>query len=226
MKWFTRFPQKVIDPIYLNNMIEATKLFINWFRNIISNFSYSSTEYAAMLSKMHKIVSNGYSGYTHSNGPLIENNDFRDATGWNPVLQKSWFVDIPDTLIIRPALKYILSDQSHWLENLGENYILHLPDAKYVPYYLGILAKLMNEMRWAYFHQKELDLVNLANYMQLFVVGHPFKKINFSICMAQINAILYLNQYKYLYHEYMDFACFVYNYNIIEDMFVGRVRGY
>jgi hypothetical protein len=69
-EWFTRFPQKDINQIYLNNMIEATELFMNWFNT-------GTDSYIDMLAEMHKIVSNGYSGHTSTRGPLITRNGFR-----------------------------------------------------------------------------------------------------------------------------------------------------
>lgn len=212
-KWFTRFPQEVIDPVYLNSITEATKFFMAWFSNGV-------VTYTSMLAKMHKIVSkNGYLGYTCSSGPLVVNNGFRgdEPAAWYPILKKEWFTGISDEHIIRPKVKNVPPEQGHWLQNLAKGYQLHLPDGKYVRNYLHLLGRLMDEIRLP--HGSNL-LVALANYMQLFVVGHPFEKINFSICMAQINTILYMKGYKTLYHRWMDFECFLYDYTDIESKFV------
>lgn len=74
----------------------------------------------------------------------------------------------------------------------------------------------MNEIK------QDNELTLLARYMQLFVIGHPFEKVNFSICMAQINAILYIRNCKTLYHEYMDFECFLYDTDVIEEKFMKK----
>lgn len=214
-EWFTRFPQEAIDPVYLNSITEATKFFMNWFSNGV-------VSYTTMLAKMHKIVSkNGYSGYTCSKGPLVINNGFRSdkPTAWYPTLKKEWFTGIPNDPIIKPKVKNVPLGQEHWLQNLDEGYQLHLPDGKYVHNYLDLLDRTMKEIRLPYGSNL---LVALANYMQLFVVAHPFEKINFSICMAQINAILYMKGYETLYHGWMDFECFLYNYTDIEFKFVAQ----
>lgn len=212
-EWFTRFSQKDISPVYLDNITRATKFFMHWFCN-------GAVSYNAMLIEMHEIVFDGYFGYTCSNGPLRMNKGFRGDTDWFPVLKKEWFTNIPNEPIIRPKVKNIPIEQSHWLQNLDEGYMLHLPNEKYVHNYL----KLMNELMEGIRQSIELDLVALANYMQLFVIGHPFEKVNFSVCMAQINAILYMKGYKTLYHEYMDFECFLYDHDVIENKFVSKIR--
>lgn len=219
-EWFTRFPQKNINQIYLDNITRATKFFMDWFCN-------GTIPYTTMLAKMHKIVSDGYSGYTCNHGPLVVNKGFRGAntTKWYPILKKEWFTDIPNVPVIRPKIKNIPIEQSHWLQNLDEGYQLHLPDGKYVCNYLKLMSRLMNNLMDSFRQSPdELNPVTLANYMQLFVVGHPFEKINFSICMAQVNAILYMRGYKTLYHEFMDFECFLYDYDVIENKFVKQVN--
>lgn len=209
-EWFTRFPQKSINQTYLKNMVEATRLFMNWF-------NAGTNSYIEILSKMHKIVSKDYSGHTSSRSPLIVRNSFRDKdTEWFPVLRKDWFDS--DKITLHPKVKGMPVEQSHWLEDIEEGYMLHLPDGKYVHNYLNLMSKLIENTRTS----NALNLKLLVNYIQLFVIGHPFEKINYSICMAQINAILHMKGFKTLYHEYLDFECFAYDYDVIEDKFLKK----
>lgn len=82
-----------------------------------------------------------------------------------------------------------------------------------MPAFLGVMADIMEQLK------SEFSIPLLANYIQYFVIGHPFKAINFSICMAQVNALLYLAGFDPIYHEHLDFACFVYDYYRIEAIF-------
>ncbi len=210
--WFTRFYQKDIDQKYLNNMCKATMFFMNWF-------TCSDTSYKDMLVKMHEIATDGYQGYTNSNYLLVVSNGFRGdrTTTWYPILKKKWFSGIGDKPIIRPEVKGFPKWMSHWLENTDEGYVLHLPDSGFVQNYLHKLAQVMERLK------SGITLAMLARYIQLFVIAHPFEKVNYSILMAQVSALLVKKGCKPMYHGYLDFECFVYDYDKIEKTFIDMV---
>lgn len=214
--WFTRFEQPELDDTYFHNMMNATAYFRKWFMHA------GDVTYKVMLQKMHEIVADGYQGYTNSNYILKVPNGFRGdrRTTWYPILKKKWFdIDskIGDT--IRPVVKGVPKAMTHYLDNTDEGYVLHLPDGKYVRCYLHMLRSVMCGLK------QGVSLSMLATYIQLFVIGHPFEKINYSICMAQVNAILYLKGYSTVFHGWLDFECFVYDYERIEKSFIKMVRG-
>lgn len=215
-KWFIRGPQAHVDEIYMTNMIEATQFFMRWYFSV-GNFSFRN-----MLKHMHRIVSRDYQGHTNSNYILKVCNGFRGErnTTWYPILKKCWFTDIPDVKNIRPTLPFIGSEMGHRLENTEEGYVLHLPDSKYVVHYLARMETLMNRIRNN--SSKPLDLDVVVAYIQMFVVGHPFEKINFSVCMAQVNAMLYTNGLKPVYHGWFDFECFMYDYRKLVKIFRAK----
>lgn len=214
-KWFTRGPQAVVDETYLKNMVQATQFFMRWLK-CDGGFSFR-----AMLKHMHRLVSHNYQGHTKGNYILKSSDDFRGQpnTTWHPVLKKRWFTGIGDEQIIRPALPYVTPKMSHYLENTDEGYVLHLPDSKYVSFYLTRMEVLMSSLA----RKRLLDLDVLVAYIQLFVIGHPFEKINFSICMAQVNAILYINGLEPIYHGWLDFECFMYDYDRLMEIFLAKV---
>lgn len=213
--WFTRFEQPDVDDTYFHNMMEATAYFRKWFVHS------GDVTYKDMLQKMHEMVGDGYQGYTNSNYILKVSHGFRGdrRTTWYPILKKKWFDIETNEEIIRPVVKSVPNFMTHYLENTDEGYVLHLPDGKYVRNYLFIL-------KWAMVNLKRrVSLEQLARYIQLFVIGHPFEKINYSICMAQVNAILDWAGHKTVFHGWLDFECFVYDYDRIEKNFIKMVRG-
>lgn len=218
---FTRFPQKDAYSEYLRNITKATEFFIEWFR---SEFSIS---YREMLIKMHQIVTNGYGGYTGGSTEKVRSL-FRNHSGVpkikQSILKKEWYnIDLTGQQYRFPQIKGIPIHLSHHVINLDEGYKLILPKAKMVPYYLCKLESRMNALIPYCVKPGIYHLHLLVNYMNVFVIAHPFEKVNFSICMAQVNAILYMWGYDTLYHEYMDFECFLYDSDVIEDNFVRRI---
>jgi hypothetical protein len=213
--WFTRIEQDTIDQTYLDNMVTATKYFIDWWR-------FQTVPYQDMLIGMHRIVARGYSGYTntHREKIYVVRSKFRGDVGnvWYPILKKDWYKVTHTAKIIRPRVKHVPPDKSHWLDNEEDGYVLHLPHEKHVRMYVELMEVLMLRLK------QGVCLTTLANYMNLFVIGHPFERINYSICMAQINAVLWLNGYEPMLHDYMDFKCFLFDSDIIEKHFISRVK--
>ena len=216
--WFTRFYQEQIDITYVKNMMVTTNYFIHWFK-------YGKKSYAEMLLGAHQIVSNGYVGRTNGSHQTEEISKFRVSgipllsDGTVPKLEKNWFRELELPPTIRPFIPKIPTELTHWVKNKENAYFLYLPDAKYLPYYLYTLNCTMDKLK------REITLELLAEYIQLFVIAHPFEKINFSICMSQINALLSLSGYKTIYHGYLDFNCFLYDYDKIENIFINKVKG-
>jgi len=214
-KWFTRGPQSHVDESYMRNMKDATQFFMRWYKFPVMSFRN-------MLKHMHRLVAvDGYQGYTNSNYILKVCDGFRGErdTTWYPVLKKQWFSDVPAELIIRPAVPYMPESMSHWLKTVDEGYELHLPDSKYVSLHLLLMEILIQKIR----ANRPLDLESLVAYIQLFVIGHPFEKINFSICMAQVNAILWIKGFEPVYHGWLDFECFMYDYSRLAEIFRAKI---
>jgi len=74
--------------------------------------------------------------------------------------------------------------------------------------------------------KNRITLKTLAEYIQLFVIAHPFERINYSILMAQVNAMLVTKKCKPIHHGYLDFDCFIYSSDIIEKAFIQCVAQY
>jgi hypothetical protein len=209
--WFTRFEQVDASPQYLANMEEATEHFMTWF--------VVGQDYVTMLTTMHEVATrNGYSGYTNTNGPIVPiSSAFRGVNkeAWRPLLKKNWFsgVNIYRNGIIKPCLKTLDLQGCHHLINRHHGYELHLPNEDRVLDFLARMETVMETLRYTF----SADL--LAEYIQLFVVGHPFERVNYAVCMAQVNAVLYHYGYKPLLHGYFDFDCFIYDYDRIEKIF-------
>lgn len=216
--WFTRFYQEQIDNTYVKNMMVATNCFIHWSK-------YRKESYSKMLIRIHRIIANGYSGIT--NGLVTDNivSEFRVFgkplldDGLVPRADKNWFSGVENTFIIKPLIPKIPMELSHWIENKPTQYYINFPDAKHLPYYLYTLDYLMGQLK------EKFTLELLAEYIHIFVIAHPFEKINFSLCMAQVNALLSLNGYKPIYHGYLDFNCMLYNYSRIKNIFINKVKG-
>ncbi len=211
--WFTRKHQEDIDPVYLSNMIRATKYFTGWFKGCFD------TSYERMLKRMHHMAcANGYRG-SHGNGSDVDDK-WRQHWSSDWMLKKEWYTGVCELpgRMITPRVEHVPTGvDHHWLEVIDGGYKLHLSNAKFVPHYVYALSGLMSYMK------RSNSPVLLANYMHLFIITHPFERVNFSVCMAQVNAILDMNGYETLYHEYIDFACFLYDSDIIEKMFVSRL---
>ena len=214
--WFTRFEQKDVRPSYLENMRAATEYFMEWF--VIGD------DYLGMLTHMHRLATRrGYSGFTNTRGPIVPiDSAFRGVNreAWRPLLKKDWFKDINVYMTgkIKPCLAAIDLQGSHWLVDRQQGYELHLPHENRVLDYLAQLAKLMDILR------SEFDAKIMANYVQTFVVGHPFERVNYSVCMAQVNAMLWHYGYKTFFHGYFDFDCFMYDYPRIEKIFQAKLE--
>lgn len=212
---YTRFPQEHIDKEYLRNMEEVTAYFIRWFED-------GDIAFDEMLVELHILASHGgYTGYTNCEAPMVIDHLFRGkpGTSWRPVLKKSWYSYVPDRKRIYPVLKDSSVRNIHYVLNKPEGYELYLPHEKYVSRFLGLMSEIMEGLKNGFSTKR------LANYIQYFVIGHPFKAINFSICMAQVNTILYLAGRQPIYHRHLDFACFVYSYDRIEKIFEEMING-
>ncbi len=220
-KWFTRFKQSRIDSQYLTNMIEATEFFTKWaFGPVAQGFN-------AMLQDMHRIASaGGYTGHTNrsdNHSPLVSvAGQFRgmNKESWRPLLKKKWFATLHDDdgLDIWPELDAINLQELHHLVNRDDGYELHLPHERNVPMFLTAMAETMSKLK------DRFSVSALANYIQYFVVGHPFERVNFSVCMAQVNAVLWNYGYEPIYHEYLDFECFVYDCDVIKNIVNDKLK--
>ena len=215
--WFTRFEQKSIDPRYLKNIIEATNYFQSWFSG------KHAASFTDMLTTMHRLaIRGGYIGHTATDGPVVPlGSAFRGVNkgAWRPLLKKKWFTEVlvyADSNIY-PTIRLISLRGTHHLVERETGYELHLPREDCIPDFLWRMQTIMEGLRCMF--SAEL----LAEYIQLFVVGHPFEKVNYSICMAQVNAILDYYGYKPLLHQWFDFDCFVYDYDRIEEIFETRL---
>lgn len=217
--WFTRFEQDHVDSQYLTNIMNTTNYFRAWF------FGRHAASFKDMLVSMHKLATRaGYMGYTNTDGPLVPLvSEFRGTNkeAWRPVLKKKWFGSFQVNVLgsgIWPTLRALGLQGSHHLIVRKDGYELHLPHEDRVPDFLYRMEIIMETLRFAFC----ADL--LAEYIQCFVVGHPFERVNFSICMAQVNAILYHYGFKSLYHEWFDFDCFIYDHDCIEQKFTSRIE--
>jgi len=214
--WFTRFEQDHVDPQYLKNMEDATHYFQSWFSG------RHEARFCDMLMSMHKLVSaGGYTGFTNTDGPYVATtSQFRGVTkdSWRPLLKKGWFKGLPNTEKIVPVFRAERLTGTLHLVNLPTGYELHLPHEDHVFAFLSEMQDCMFVLRDTFCAEL------LANYIQYFVAGHPFERINFSICMAQVNAILYHYGWEPLHHEYFDFDCFAYDYGRLETKFLTRLK--
>lgn len=207
--WFTRFYQEGIDSNYLHNMIELTQHFIGWFK-------WGKISYAEMLLESHEIATQDYMGYTKGNSE--PHKGFRTTDIPVVALNKKWYVN-EKTHDFIPKIPSVSVVHRHRIEISKSAYLLNLPLANYLPVYLYNMDRVVGELR------HEIKLEKLAEYIQLFVIGHPFYKVNFSICMAQVNTLLSLAGYSPIYHGYLDFNCFLYDYDMLKEIFINKVKG-
>jgi hypothetical protein len=176
-----------------------------------------------MLVKMHEITKRSYNGYTHcSKAPAHIISEFRNESRplYTPHLKKEWYQTETNRKALFPKIKNIPNSVTHKIIDVGKSYQLFLPGAQYLNQYLANMENVMDDIK------RGADLRALAHYMHLFVIAHPFEKINNSICMAQINTILKLKGYSDIFHKYLDFDCFVYDYPRIEEKFITEVKSY
>ena len=217
-KWFTRFNQPTIDETYYKNMCAATNYFMCWFGR------ENRASYRDMLLTMHDMVTDGYSGHTNvSNYIVAMSEGFRGDknSSWHPVLKKEWFTGIVNEAVRRPELKYVPKLYSHELTDTAAGWELHLPRDKYVHIYVDVLGDIMRSLK----DERDFSLELLANYIQTFIIGHPFERVNYSVCMSQVNALLYMKGFNPVYHGYFDFECFMYDHDRIEKNFIKMVKG-
>jgi hypothetical protein len=216
--WFTRFFQTNLDDRYFDNMCEATRQFYDWF------VGETKDDYVGMLTGMHQFATRGgYNGFTNTDGPMVPVfSCFRGIKkeAWRPMLKKKWFtnVNVNQRGLVKPCLKHIPLQGSHHLVDREAGYELHLPDTDRVVDYVCRMVTIMETL------QVMFDSDLLAEYIQLFVVAHPFERVNYSICMAQANAILHHYGYVPILHGYFDFDCFIYDYDRIEKIFANMIE--
>lgn len=212
--WFTRTEQDVVDEKYLHNMLCASHYFANWFEK-------PDESYKDMLYHMHAIVADGYNGYTNSSNYIIKPSlGFRGSTNhtWYPVLRKKWFpLLMSNETMLFPKLYNSGMTHHHYLDNTEEGYVLHLTPPDNIQEHLVCMARQMENLR------TRVSMHKLAEYIHLFVVTHPFEKINYSICMAQVNHILAVSGRQPILHGYFDFECFVYDWDVVYKIFLKMI---
>jgi len=248
----TKFYQKKINQNYVMNILDARALFEQYLNTDINNTLSESANYIwfrdSLKAQHRAMTERGYKGYTKTpvlNRPVI--NALRDEPEFHinlqrPCLKKEWYnkelkkYKLKFGDIIRPTINGIHGFAWHRISNTHNGLSLELPANENVKYYLILMSNLMLQIKalikdrangnmWWYCRPFQGTLINLlGHYIHLFVIGHPFEKVNFSLCMMQVNHILDKTLGKSVYHEYLDFKCFMNDTNTIIDEFSQMVR--
>jgi len=220
----TRFEQSNIDEQYKRNCERAAEYFSKYIQ-----YPDGFVIYAQMLKDMHQIMNSNYKGYTKSKQNFADvdiSNNFRDELqteldSHNPPLlwYIIWYENMLSDLAIGNSISPDITDiPKRALPKLiridTDNVKLELCNKKYIHYYLEQMENLMRSLIDDK-KEKLQFLFDLAHYIQLFICCHPFEKINNSICMLQVNILLKRKFNITIYHEWLDFECFVYNTNSI-----------
>jgi len=192
-----------------------------------------------MLKEQHIAMTHyGYRGNTTApiiNRPILnvfrDEPEFHEITLLKPELKKEWYKEelanfnLNNIKKIQPNIDSVPVFARHKLINKENVLVLHLPQNHLLKYYLIPMYKILNKIKNYYLsNNKEEALDLLGHYIQLFVIGHPFEKVNFSICMIQINTLLNLFFQKDIYHEYLDFKCFLLDTKVIIKEFKKMIR--
>lgn len=205
---FTRHKnQKHVALGYVNNCIKMIKyVFLPYYthKRVLS--------FRNMLKMCHFTMTDHYYGYTKSHNPLYHlPGIFRDETNKVilniPKLKTVWYKKelalLKTRKIIKPKINNVPNEALPKLINKGKFLYLHLPNKKYVSLYLSLMERSMKKL------QHKFSIPELAYYLQLGVICHPFEKVNFSLLMNQVNTILLLNGFNPIPHGYLDFKCFI-----------------
>lgn len=226
INWFIRFPnQKKVNKSYIINCCKSLDCsFAHYFLNGYKQFE---NDYRRMLKYSHVLMtSDGYSGNTKSKSCIgVPLNDFRNEIVNkidNPILKKEWYKEELKNYkqkrkVYNIKVKNINNRYSATVEDVGNGLKLYLPRAKYIDIYIKNMFLVMEQLRALSFAHlicgqsisKRKLIKYLGHYIHLFAICHPFEKVNFSICMAQVNWILNLFELPTVNHEYLDFKCFM-----------------
>lgn len=246
----TKFYQKKINQNYIKNILDAQVVFARYLNTDIYNALSELGDYLWFrdsLKAQHKVmIRRGYKGNTKSsmtNRPII--NALRDEPEFHyrrlnkPKLKKEWYkkelkkYKLQPNQIICPKIDYVPRFAWHQVSNLSDGLLLSLPDNHFLQYYLIPMARIMRKLKSyirAYHgstvkHIYEIQILKLlGQYIHLFIVGHPFEKVNFSLCMMQVNYILNRTIGKSIYHEFLDFKCFMNDTDTIINEFKSMVK--
>jgi len=237
--------QASVSSEYLENLYYSiTEEFDPWFRN------KKKSNFRKMLVDQHKKLVYGktgktpYKGFT-SIGLDVPPSVFRNALSNNEPL----LISVDNKLLkneiglervneLRVKLKHetdpsvkIFIDGIHpqaWPEIFMERtgIMVQYPNAKYLNKYIDRMDVLMDEIRAINVNtSNKTKLLNtLAEYLQLGVVAHPFKRVNFSMLMGQVNYILKLHGFNGISHGLLDYAGLINDTVSFKKLFIQAVK--
>lgn len=129
----------------------------------------------------------------------------------------------------RPDARWTLafSPEEGWLGRYKVSY----PEDGFTRTYVNRMALIMEEVRslpvrGAAARGQEQDrlLRLLADYVQLFVVGLPFDRVNYSIAMAQANYVLMKHGLRGIEHQELDYIALMTPTRVFREVFAEAVR--
>ncbi|MHA1437966.1 MAG: hypothetical protein ACTSPD_10350 [Promethearchaeota archaeon] len=245
---FIRDPnQKDIDEQYIDNCIRSIEeVFIPYMTEYIrqpKTISEAHRLFRQILKTQHKIiVGEHYKGYTkYPKMDRLPSNRIRDDIPikiQKPILKKEWYREELKNYNLKRGekrtivVKSMFPKSGHTIEDVGDGLKLYFPDIVYVDFYLGRMAQIMALISSSYPFircsgtRDEIDqLLNLLGwYIHLFVICHPFEKVNFSLCMTQVNYILIRLGHQGISHGYLDFKCFLNDTETVINEFKRMVK--
>jgi len=94
-----------------------------------------------------------------------------------------------------------------------------------VEIYVGRMKEIMVEIKNVERGGETGRLLSLLSYyLRLGVSAHPFKRINFSLLMGQVNYILEFHGLKGISHRNLDYLALIMNSDAYEKVFVKHVK--
>lgn len=231
---FIRDPnQKNVDSQYIDNCIMSIEsVFIPYMTQYIHqvpNAEEAYKLYRNMLKAQHRIiVGDNYKGFTKApEMDRLPSHRLRDDIPiklHKPILKKEWYTEELKNYDFKTGEKRQIAVQGipqeawHTIEDVGDGLKLYLPEIQHLEHYMRKMAGISMMIGASYpfskgdacIREETEQVLNLLGwYIHLFVICHPFEKVNFSLCMAQVNYILIRMGHRGISHEYLDFKCFL-----------------
>jgi hypothetical protein len=129
----------------------------------------------------------------------------------------------------RPEARWMIafSEQEGW----NDRYQLSYPFDETVRAYVSQMALIMEEVRnlpvriSTVRDRDQARLLRLlADYVQLFVVGLPFDRVNYSIAMAQANYVLMKHGLRGIEHQELDYIALMVPTDVFRKVFAEAVQ--
>lgn len=241
---FARFPDSPLDPVYITCQIDGLQFFDKHFRmeqNRNENF-------IDIIKKQHRIIASGKDGKDEY---IIRNSKGELSSSYSGSLHSpGMIIGLPVTN--KELISYIFHLRDYYNLSTKENYKIKIknikdalwpdvkilndgfhvifPGAENIPYFFSEMQCILSELKLILLSKQLGNKANIKKYLELLInyyqIGiciHPFKRINQSLFMAQLNYLLTLIGLKPVFHGNLDYAAFSLPTNLLADFFINYV---